>query len=272
MGHDGLYRFRGITSAPEVNAEPIAELRRFAVYIIERVQTDAPDGATFHFNGERVRHGAFFAERYPSFSGGSIIRRRKTIPDIAPNASIIGNLRQNVDVSGIPGAQCESFGVENHDLTCTITRNGLGAKHFQVFLEETLTRSAVVHTMLARGETMRAKDFQMLVEARITEAAVKGSFDNLPGAGKPLPKDPLEGLPYEDRIAALIHRTAGSAPEEVELIREIAELRERRETAKDPEQKKKLAEALQQKALRLSMLFEASGRNVLVHSDLTKAR
>lgn len=178
----------------------------------------------------------------------------------------------NVDVPGIPGAQRESFGVENHDLTWTVTRNGSKAKHFQEILESTLTWPAVVHTMLARGETMRAKDFQMLVEARIKEAAVKGSFDNLPGAGKPLPKDPLEGLPYEDRIAALIHRTAGSAPEEVELIREIAELRERREAVKDPEQKKKLAEALQQKALRLSMLFEASGRNILVHSDLTKAR
>lgn len=119
---------------------------------------------------------------------------------------------------------------------------------------------------------MRAKDFQMLVEARIQEAAVKGSFDNLPGKGKPLPKDPLEGLPYEDRIAALIHRTAGSAPEEVELLREIAQLREARDAARDAEEKRKIAETLQRKALRLTMLFEASGRHVLVNSDLTKTR
>lgn len=119
---------------------------------------------------------------------------------------------------------------------------------------------------------MRAKDFQMLVEARIQEAAVKGSFDDLPGSGKPLPKDPLEGLPYDDRIAALIHRTAGSAPEEVQLLREIAELREAREVAQDPTEKKKIGETLQKKALRLSMLFEASGRSVLVHSDLTRER
>jgi len=119
---------------------------------------------------------------------------------------------------------------------------------------------------------MRAKDFHMLVEARIQEAAVKGSFDNLPGKGKPLPKDPLEGLPYEDRIAALIHRTAGTAPEEVELIREIAALRDARKAAKEPQEQKRLDELLQKKTLRLSMLFEASGRNVLVHSDLTKER
>jgi hypothetical protein len=119
---------------------------------------------------------------------------------------------------------------------------------------------------------MRAKDFQMLVEARIQEAAVKGAFDNLPGKGKPLPKDPLEGLPYDDRIAALIHRTAGSAPEEVELIREIAALRQAHDAAKDPLEKKTLGETLQRKTLRLTILFEASGRNVLVHSDLTKGK
>lgn len=119
---------------------------------------------------------------------------------------------------------------------------------------------------------MRAKDFHMLVEARIKEAAVKGSFDNLPGKGKPLPEDPLAGLPYDDRIAALIHRVAGTAPEEVELIREIAALRDARDAAKDPQEKAKIAELLQKKTLRLTVLFEASGRNVLVHSDLTKER
>ncbi len=119
---------------------------------------------------------------------------------------------------------------------------------------------------------MRAKDFHMLVEARIQEAAVKGSFDNLPGKGKPLPKDPLEGLPYDDRMAALIHRTAGSAPEEVELIRDIAALREARDAATDPLEKKRLNELLQKKSLRLTILFEASGRNILAHSDLTKEK
>lgn len=90
--------------------------------------------------------------------------------------------------------------------------------------------------------------------------------------GKPLPKDPLEGLPYEDRIAAMIHRTAGSAPEEVELLREIAQLREARDAARDTEEKRKMTETLQRKALRLTMLFEASGRNILANSDLTKTR
>jgi Domain of unknown function (DUF1992) len=119
---------------------------------------------------------------------------------------------------------------------------------------------------------MRAKDFHMLVEARIQEAAVKGSFDNLPGRGKPLPRDPLEGLPHEDRLAALIHRTAGTAPEEVELLRDIAQLREAREATQDAEEKRKITDTLQRKALRLTLLFEASGKNVLANSDLVKIR
>lgn len=119
---------------------------------------------------------------------------------------------------------------------------------------------------------MRSRDISTLVEARIREAESKGAFDNLPGKGKPLPKDPLEGLPYEDRIAALIHRTAGSAPEEVELIREIAELRDAFDASTNAAHKKKIGDELQKKTLRLSMLFEASGRNILVNSDLTKGR
>lgn len=119
---------------------------------------------------------------------------------------------------------------------------------------------------------MRARDFHTLVEARIREAEAKGAFDNLPGEGKPLPKDPLEGLPYDERIAALIHKNAGSAPEEVDLIREIAALREAHDAAANPAEKKRLAEQLQKKTMRLSILFEASGRHVLVHSDLTKGR
>jgi hypothetical protein len=119
---------------------------------------------------------------------------------------------------------------------------------------------------------MRARDFHVLVEARIREAEAKGSFDNLPGKGKPLPKDPLEGLPYDDRIAALIHRSAGGAPEEVELIREIAGLRDAHDAATNPAEKKRIAEQLGKKIMRLTILFEASGRNVLVHTELTKGR
>lgn len=119
---------------------------------------------------------------------------------------------------------------------------------------------------------MRGKIFGGLVEARIREAQARGALDNLAGEGKPLPKDPLEGLPHDQRIEALIQRAAGAAPEEVELIRDIAALRERREAATDPAEKERLGKELSKKSTRLRILFEASGRHVLVNSVLTSTK
>ncbi|MDC0742746.1 DnaJ family domain-containing protein [Polyangium mundeleinium] len=119
---------------------------------------------------------------------------------------------------------------------------------------------------------MRSRDFHVLVEARIREAEARGSFEDLPGKGKPMPADDLAGLPAEDRMAARIQRIAGSAPEEVELLRDIAALRERLAACKHEKERAKLTEALGAKTTRLAILFEASGRNVLVHSKLTEPR
>lgn len=111
----------------------------------------------------------------------------------------------------------------------------------------------------------RMKGFDRLVEARIQEAASRGALDNLPGAGKPLAIDDLAGLSQEERVEALLLRSAGGAPEEVQLLREIAALREA--IAQDPPQKERagLQKELREKSLRLRILFERSGRFVLAN-------
>ncbi len=61
-----------------------------------------------------------------------------------------------------------------------------------------------------------------LINARIREAEEAGEFDDLPGAGKPLPPEP-------DPENALLNRLArdnGAVPEFVSLSRELAKLRE----------------------------------------------
>lgn len=67
-----------------------------------------------------------------------------------------------------------------------------------------------------------------LINAKIREAEERGEFDNLPGAGKPLPQ-------LDDPQNALLHRIAkehGAVPEFVSLSKELAALRaELRETA-----------------------------------------
>ncbi|MCA0919202.1 DUF1992 domain-containing protein [Pseudooceanicola nanhaiensis] len=61
-----------------------------------------------------------------------------------------------------------------------------------------------------------------LINARIAQAEAEGAFDNLPGAGKPLPE-------CDDPENALLNRIAkehGATPEFVSLSRELAKLRE----------------------------------------------
>jgi hypothetical protein len=57
---------------------------------------------------------------------------------------------------------------------------------------------------------------ELIGERKITEAAARGEFDDLPGSGKPLDleEDPL--VPEEQRMANRILHNAGFVPREVE--------------------------------------------------------
>lgn len=61
-----------------------------------------------------------------------------------------------------------------------------------------------------------------LINARILAAEAEGAFEDLPGAGKPLPKvdDP------ENAVLDRIMKDNGAVPEFVSLSRELARLRE----------------------------------------------
>jgi len=64
------------------------------------------------------------------------------------------------------------------------------------------------------------------VERQILEAMARGEFDNLPGAGKPLDLDEWERTPAEYRMAYSILKNSKFIPPEVQLLKEIYELRE----------------------------------------------
>ncbi|WP_407495449.1 DUF1992 domain-containing protein [Pseudooceanicola sp. MF1-13] len=61
-----------------------------------------------------------------------------------------------------------------------------------------------------------------LISAKIAEAEKNGEFDNLPGAGKPLPrlKDP------ENALLRRVMEENGAEPEFITLSRELTRLRE----------------------------------------------
>lgn len=63
--------------------------------------------------------------------------------------------------------------------------------------------------------------FERIVEERIKQAQKNGEFDNLEGAGKPLPEEDLSHVPEELRLAYRILKNAECLPPELELKKEI---------------------------------------------------
>lgn len=64
--------------------------------------------------------------------------------------------------------------------------------------------------------------FENIVEDRIRRAQKRGLFDNLAGAGKPLPKDVIgDSVPEDLRLSYRILKNADCLPPEVEVQREI---------------------------------------------------
>lgn len=70
------------------------------------------------------------------------------------------------------------------------------------------------------------KFLDQLAEAHIRAAADSGAFDDLPGAGQPLPADDAEHVPAELRAAYRLLKNAGFVPPEVARAREIHEVRD----------------------------------------------
>ena len=67
--------------------------------------------------------------------------------------------------------------------------------------------------------------FDRIVEAMIKEAMERGEFDNLPGQGKPIDLTEYFEMPEEVRLAHSMLKNAGMTPREVDLLKEIAELK-----------------------------------------------
>lgn len=60
-----------------------------------------------------------------------------------------------------------------------------------------------------------------IVESRIQDALSAGAFDNLPGAGQPLPERPEDELAGANWVGNKILRDAGALPEWLMLAKEI---------------------------------------------------
>jgi len=95
----------------------------------------------------------------------------------------------------------------------------------------------------------KAAKMPMNVEQKIAEAVRKGEFENLPGEGKPLDLDSYFRIPEHSRMAFHILRNAGYAPVETELLKEIRALKEKRKTATDENERRRLSREINTKTL-----------------------
>lgn len=99
-----------------------------------------------------------------------------------------------------------------------------------------------------------------IANERIREAQQRGEFDNLPGAGKPLPEvDELSGVPEDLRIGFKMLKNAGVLPEEMQLRKDMLTLHDLLAACRHDGEKRQLAAQLNAKKLRYRMLMEERG-------------
>lgn|GEM_PF-168315 len=100
---------------------------------------------------------------------------------------------------------------------------------------------------------LQMKLLDALVEQRIAAAAARGEFDDLPGAGAPLPLDDDALVPQEVRVANRILKNAGFVPPAVEQLRALRDLQTELNAVSDPATRCRL----QARMLALDMALES---------------
>ncbi len=102
--------------------------------------------------------------------------------------------------------------------------------------------------------------FDRIVEALIKEAQERGEFDNLPGKGKPIDLTAYFETPEEVRLAQSVLKNAGMTSPEVQLLKEIAELRQLLEAVTDESKKQEIRKRIEQKQMEFNLMMERQKR------------
>ncbi len=98
--------------------------------------------------------------------------------------------------------------------------------------------------------------FEKTVEKIIREAMERGEFDNLPGKGKPIDLTAYFDTPEEVRLAYSILKNAGMVPREVELLKEIAELKQMESALVEEKKRLEVHKEIEKKQVEFSLLME----------------
>jgi len=96
--------------------------------------------------------------------------------------------------------------------------------------------------------------FAKIAEQRIREAMENGEFDNLKGMGRPLDLSDESWIPEDLRMAYKVLKNAGCLPAELELRKEVMNLRDLIITIDDNQERLKKIRELNFKLLKLNEL------------------
>ena len=102
--------------------------------------------------------------------------------------------------------------------------------------------------------------FDEVIESLIKDAQARGEFDNLPGKGKPIDLTEYFNAPEDVRVAQSVLKNAGIVPVEIELLKEIAALKESLHAASDSVEIEKIQAQLKEKQLQFNLLAERRKR------------
>src|SRR5262245_35863721 len=98
--------------------------------------------------------------------------------------------------------------------------------------------------------------FNRVAENRIREALADGTFDNLSLAGEQIDLEEYFSTPENLRMAYSILKNANCAPAEVELLKEIARVKDALAQAEDEASTQSLRQTLADRQTELAILLE----------------
>ncbi len=98
------------------------------------------------------------------------------------------------------------------------------------------------------------------VEAIIREAQERGDFDNLKNKGKPIDLTTYFETPEDVRLAYSVLQNAGIVSPEVELLQEIAALKDRLASTYEESQRSKVKKIIAEKQLQFNVKLEKQKR------------
>ncbi|ODA41689.1 DUF1992 domain-containing protein [Desulfosporosinus sp. BG] len=102
--------------------------------------------------------------------------------------------------------------------------------------------------------------FDKIVEDRIQEAMRNGEFDNLPSQGKPINLNYWASLPEGIRAGYMLLKNNGFLPDEVQLLKDIENLRERLAVCTSQDEKAALRKELEETKINYNLIMEQRKR------------